>query len=560
MKIRIHLAAPLALLLATATAAWAQATSKLPEQLGTVSFANSCAPAVQESLQRAVALLHSFWFRESEKTFREVLERDPSCAIATWGIATNIIGNTFSEGPLPARAKQAQEVLERGRAIGAKTERERYFIEAIGEYYDRYGDRTPVQRMKSLSNAFEVVAKRFPNDDETQIFFAVYLTATQSLDDKTFAAALKAAAILEVQFKKHPDHPGVAHYLIHSYDYPPIAAKGLNAARRYAEIAPSAPHALHMPSHIFTRVGAWQDSARSNERSAAVAKAGKEAGSVLHASDYMAYAYLQLARDSDARRIVEEAQGMRAAPTAPRGMHYSLAAIPARYAVERGAWQDAAQLKPQESRVLYTIAITHFARALGAARSGDPAAAESDVQELARIAEALKAEKNMYWSTEVEVQRLGAAAWVAYAKGNRDEALKLMRASAELETKSEKSTVSPGRLVPAYELLGDMLMENGKPGEALAAYEQSQVQDPNRYRSLYGAGQAAAQSGNRDKARYYFSKLIELAGAGEPRPEIEKARQYLGASSRTDSRLHAPPLVSRSHMPSVCCAIQRNAP
>ena len=279
MKTRIHLAASLlALSLATATAAWAQATSKPPEQLGIVSFANSCVPVVQESLQRAVALLHSFWFGESEKTFREVLERDPACAIATWGIATNIIGNTFSEGPLPARAKQAQEVIERGRAIGAKTERERYFIEAIGEYYDRYGDRTPVQRMKSLSNAFEVVAKRFPNDDETQIFYAVYLTATQSLDDKTFAAALKAAAILEVQFKKHPDHPGVAHYLIHSYDYPPIAAKGLNAAKRYAEIAPSAPHALHMPSHIFTRVGAWQDSARTNERSAAVAKAAKNPG------------------------------------------------------------------------------------------------------------------------------------------------------------------------------------------------------------------------------------------------------------------------------------------
>jgi tetratricopeptide (TPR) repeat protein len=531
MKTRIHLAAPLlALSLATATAAWAQATSKPPEQLGTVSFANSCAPAVQASLQRAVALLHSFWFGESEKTFREVLERDPACAIATWGIATNIIGNTFSEGPLPARAKQAQEVLERGRAIGAKTERERYFIEAIGEYYDRYGDRTPEQRMKSLSNAFEVVAKRFPNDDETQIFYAVYLTATQSLDDKTFAAALKAAAILEVQFKKHPDHPGVAHYLIHSYDYPPIAAKGLNAAKRYAEIAPSAPHALHMPSHIFTRVGAWQDSARSNERSAAVAKAAKEPGGGLHASDYMVYAYLQLARDSDARRVVEEVQGIRAAPTAPRGTHYALAAIPARYAVERGAWQDAAQLKPQESRVLYTIAITHFARALGAARSGDPAAAESDVQELARIAEALKAEKNMYWFTEVEVQRLGAAAWVAYAKGNRDEALKLMRASAELETKSEKSTVSPGRLVPAYELLGDMLMENGKPREALAAYEQSQVQDPNRYRSLYGAGQAAAQSGNRDKARYYFSRLFDMAGSGDRRPEMEKARRYLASN------------------------------
>ncbi len=528
MKSRIRIAAPLLVVsLATVSPTWAQTSAKPPEQLGSVSFANSCTPAVQAGIQRAVALLHSFWFSESEKAFREVLERDPKCAIATWGIATAVIGNTFAEGPIPARAQQAREAIERGRAIGAATERERYFIEAVGEYYDRFGDRPPEQRMKSLSDAFETVAQRFPDDDEAQIFSAVYLTATQSLGDKTYAAALKAAAILEVQFKKHPDHPGVAHYLIHSYDYPPIAAKGLNAAKRYAEIAPSAPHALHMPSHIFTRVGAWQDSARTNERSAAVAKAAKEPGGAMHAFDYMTYAYLQLARDSDARRIVEEAQGFRASPAAPRATPYALAAIPARYVVERGAWKDAAQLKPQESRFSFITAITHFARALGAARSGDPTAAERDLQELTRITEALKAAKNTYWSAEVEVQRLGAAAWIAHAKGNRDEALRLMRASAELESSSEKSTVSPGRLIPAYELFGDMLMESGKPGEALAAYEQSQMHDPNRYRSLYGAGRAAAQSGNRDKARYHFSKLIEMAGAGDLRPDTETARRYL---------------------------------
>src|SRR6266508_3914823 len=481
------------------------AQQKPPEQLAKASFQTSCDPKVQPQLDRAEAMLHSFWFQQGEKAFREILERDPNCAIANWGIAAILIGNTFGGNATAQDAQKAKEAIQRGRLTGAKTERERFYIEAIAEYYDRFNDRPHGARMKSLADAFEVVAKRFPKDDEAQIFYAIYLTATQSPTDKTFADTLKAARILEPQFEKHRDHPGVAHYLIHSYDYPPIAEKGLNAAKRYADIAPSAPHALHMPSHIFTRVGAWEDSARSNERSAAVAKAAKDPGGGLHASDYMAYAYLQLARDSEARRLVEEAQGIHAAPTAPRGMHYSLAAIPARYAVERGAWQDAAQLKPRETRVSYVIAITHFARALGAARNGDPAAAESDVQELARIAEALKAAKNIYWSTEVEVQRLGAAAWVAYAKGNRDEAFKLMRTSAEMEAKSEKSTVSPGRLIPAYELLGDILLESGRPGEALAAYEQSQVHDPNRYRGLYGAGQAAAQSGNRDKARYYFS-------------------------------------------------------
>ena len=510
--------------LSFAGAAPAQTAGKAPEQLGRVSFANSCASAVQPTFERAVALLHSFWWQEGEKAFREVLERDPGCAIAAWGIATLLIGNTFGVGPTPAQAQQAKDAIERGRAIGAKTERERYFIEAVAEYYERFDDRSPGQRMKSLADAFDIVAKRFPDDDEAQIFSAIYLTATQSPSEKTFASALKAAAILEVQFKKHPDHPGVAHYLIHSYDYPPIAEKGLTAAKRYSEIAPSAPHALHMPSHIFTRVGAWQESAEMNLRSAAVARAGKEFNDQLHSMDYLVYAYLQLARDADARRVVEEAQSVRSASPAP-ATPYALAAIPARYAVERGAWKEAARLEPQENRFRFTMAFTHFARALGAARSGDPAAAERDVLELARIAAALA--KDTYWSTEVEVQRLAATAWVAHAKGDRDTALGLMRASAELEAKSEKSAVSPGRLVPANELLGDMLLDGGKPAEALAAYEQSQVRDPNRYRSLHGAGQAAARSGNRDKARTYYGRLLELAGVGSERPELRAAREYL---------------------------------
>src|SRR5258708_918179 len=351
--------------LAVAGAASGQSAGKPPEQLGKVSFANSCAPAAQASFERGVALLHSFWFREGERTFREALELDPNCAIAAWGIATILIGNTFGVGPTPAQAQQAKEAIERGRAIGAKTERERYFIEAVAEYYDRFADRPHGARIKSLSDAFEVVAKRFPDDDEAQIFSAIYLTATQSPSEKTFASALKAAAILEVQFRKHPDHPGVAHYLIHSYDYPPIAERGLNAAKRYSEIAPSAPHALHMPSHIFTRVGAWQDSARMNERSAAVAKAGKEFSDQLHAMDYLAYAYLQLGRDADARRVAEEAAEVKTLGPA-QGAPYAWAAIPARLAVERGAWKEAAKLEPRASRFPPTVAVTHFPPALGA--------------------------------------------------------------------------------------------------------------------------------------------------------------------------------------------------
>jgi len=530
MKSRIRLAVPLlALLLATGTVALAQTTDRPPEQLGRVSFANSCTPAAQATFERAVALLHSFWFREGEKAFREALERDPNCAIAAWGIATILIGNPFAAGPPPARAQKAMEAIQRGRAIGAKTERERLFIEAVAQYYERFAERPHRARIKSLSDAFENVAARFSEDDEAQIFSALYLITTQNPTEQTFASALKAAAILEAQFKNHPDHPGVAHYLIHSYDYPPIAEKGLTAAKRYSEIAPSAPHALHMPSHIYTRVGAWQDSAASNVRAASVAKAEKAFGDQLHAMDYLAYAYLQLARDTDARRVVEDAPGVRSKSPA-RGTPYALAAIPARYAVERGAWKEAAQLQPQASRFRFTTALTHFARALGAARSGDAAAAERDVQELAHIVDSLKAAKDPYWTIEVEVQRLGAAAWVEFARGNREAALDLMRAAAGLESESEKAAVSPGRLVPAHELLGDMLLASGKPAEALAAYERSQVRDPNRFRSLYGAGEAAEQSGNRDKARYYFSRLFDMAGSGDRRPEMEKARRYLASN------------------------------
>jgi len=503
------------------------ADGKPPEQLGRVSFDNSCSTAVQPMLERAVALLHSFWFREAERSFRQVLEVDPACAVATWGIATVLIGNTFATGPTPAQAQQAKEAIERGRAIGAKTERERLFVEAAAAYYALYPDKPHRARMVALSQAFSNLSARFPNDDETQIFSALYLAATQDPGEQTFVATLEAAALLEAQFAKHPDHPGVAHYLIHSYDYPPIAGKGLVAARRYAGIAPSAPHALHMPSHVFTRVGAWADSVESNLRSANVAKAEQEFNNQLHAMDYMVYADLQLGRDADAKKLVDEAPGVKGDEQI-LSMPYALSAIPARYAVERGAWSEAARLQPQtNTRFALTTAITYFARALGAARSGDAAAAEPDVEQLARIAETLRAAKESYWATEVEVQRRGAAAWVAYSKGDRAAALQLMQSAAALEDTSEKAAVSPGRLVPAHELLGDMLMEAGRPADALAEYERAQVRDPNRFRSLYGAGLAAAAAGQKDKARTYWSRLSELAASGELRPETKQARDWL---------------------------------
>ena len=308
-----HLALAFSLLLGSLAAmpsAWAHEDEVPPKQLGEVAFANSCAAQAQESFERGVALLHSFGFADGAQAFREALDRDPTCAIANWGIAAILIGNTFSVGPTQEDAHAALAAIDRGRAIGAKTERERDYIEAIAAYYDHFAERSHAARTRSLAEAFAALAQRYADDDETQIFSALYLTATQSPTDKSYARTLRAAAILETQFAKHPNHPGVAHYLIHSYDYPAIAQKGLPAALCYAGVAPDAAHALHMPSHIFTRVGSWRESIDTNARSVAAAKAQMDFGEALHAMDYMVYADLQLGRDDDALAQVKVSVGL----------------------------------------------------------------------------------------------------------------------------------------------------------------------------------------------------------------------------------------------------------
>jgi tetratricopeptide (TPR) repeat protein len=432
-------------------------------------------------------------------------------------------------GASPKNAEDARDAIEKGRKMGGKTQRERDYLEAVAAYYEDFGNRSERERQVARAKAYEALAAKYPEDDEAQIFYALYLAATQLSSDQSYSAYLKAAGILEKQFVKHPNHPGVAHYLIHSYDAPPIAAQGVPAARLYANIAPAAPHALHMPSHIFTRVGEWADSAATNRRAATVAEKSNEPDQALHAMDYMTYAFLQLARDGEARKVLAEARTID--PNLPAAAApYALAAMPARYVVERGAWREATQLKPVSSKFPYTEAMTYFARALGAARSGDPAAAQTDIEKITEIRDQLKATKNDYWANEVEVMRLESVSWVSLAQKKDNEALGLMRQAADIEDKSEKNIVTPGRLLPARELLGDMLMELKRPAEALKEYETSQQREPNRYRGLYGAGEAAAQSGNSEKARQYFSKLIEMAGSGDIRPEIDKARRYLASN------------------------------
>src|SRR3989441_2965600 len=431
MKTRIHIAAPLiAISLAAASVAFAQHGHKV----GKIEFPNSCNPAVQEKLLRGIAMLHSFYYSAAQKAFEEVAAEDGSCTIAAWGYASILMLNPLQGiGTSPKNAQLAQEAIDKGRKMGTKTQRERDYLEAVAAYYEDFANLSERARQLARAKAYEALAAKYPDDDEAQIFYALYLAATQTASDQTYSAYLKAAAILEKQFAKHPDHPGVAHYLIHSYDAPPIAAQGVPAARRYADIAPDAPHALHMPSHIFTRVGAWADSVETNRRSATVAQKGREPDEALHAMDYMIYAYLQLARDDDARRIFDEARTVTGSSPARAAAPYALAAIPARYALERGAWREAAQLQPTPGKYPFTEAMTHMARALGAARSGDPAAAQKDVEQIAALRDELKAAKNEYWANEVEVMRLASLAWVPLAHKKGGQGLGLMRQAAGLK-------------------------------------------------------------------------------------------------------------------------------
>ena len=531
MKKHSCLALVLLSLLICPAAVWSHDDAVPGGRLGKVSFANSCSEKVKPQFEIGVAMLHSFWFSAAEKTFDDVLAKDPQCAIAAWGLASILMNNPLAgTGASPAGAKKAFAALENARQVRAGTQRERDYIDAVSVYYEDWANRGERARQVARADAFEKLAARYPQDDEAQIFYALYRAGTQSQADQTYSAYLKAAAILEAQFKKYPGHPGVAHYLIHSYDAPPIAKKGLEAARRYASIAPDAPHALHMPSHIFTRVGAWEDSASTNKRSMDVARKGSEPDEAYHAADYMAYAFLQLGRDEEARKVTQEVMQVAGMNPGRFVAPYAVAAMPARLMVERGMWKEAAQLPVTPTTYPFVAAITHFARAIGAARSGDVAAAQKDAEQLATLHKALEIAKNTYWATEVEIQRLAVAGWIALAEGKSDDALKLMRASADLEDKNEKHIVTPGRILPARELLGDMLLELKQPRLALAEYETSQAREPNRFRNLYGATVAAGAAGDKATADKYYRQLVALAAKGDgTRPELARAKAVLAS-------------------------------
>src|SRR5215469_5526864 len=491
-----------ALLLATVCAAFAapviaqhEHPAGDPGRLGQVNFRVSCEPAHQSQFSSAVAMLHSFWYEKASETFAAVAEKDPTCGMAYWGIAMTHWHQIWVE-PGPADLKAGKAALERADAAGAKTQRERDYIAAIETYYrdsDKLDHRT---RARAYETAMDHLQARYPEDHEAAIFYALALIATAPPEDKTYVNQRKAGAILEPLFAEQPEHPGIAHYIIHAYDYPPLAERALDASRRYAKIAPDSPHALHMPSHIFTRLGLWQESIDSNLSSAASAAKNNSPGNELHAKDYLIYAYLQRAQDREAKQALEHPPSGR--PDDPQYMNwlYAIGTSSVRYAIERHQWSEAANLSvppnifPRE-RYSWTEANLHFARALGAALSGDVESARKDVQQLASIEEILVQENNKYWADQIDIQTEIGTAWISLAEGKPDEALQQMRSAADHEDKTDKHNVTPGVILPARELLGEMLLKTKQPATALIAFESVLHTAPNRFNALAGAGRAA---------------------------------------------------------------------
>jgi tetratricopeptide (TPR) repeat protein len=512
-----------------------------PTKLGKVHFPISCGAAAQKKFDVALATLHSFWYARAEKAFTELAASDPGCAMAHWGVAMSHFHQIWYAPP-PENLKAGVAAMARAREAATKTNREREWVEALSVYFDKADTLDHNTRFVAYEKAMKDLAARYPEDSEATIFYALVLNgvALALPPDKTYARQKMAGELLEPIFRNKPEHPGVAHYIIHSYDYPALASLGLDAARKYAKIAPDSPHALHMPSHIFTRLGFWEDSIQSNLASAAAARndvqktmPGASSFDELHAMDYLAYAYLQNGRDADARKILEGASRAEKFDKENFAAAYALTAIPSRLALERRDWKAATTLTLRPvgfpwNKFPYTEATVVFARAVGFAKLGDTAAARSEVARLESLRDTLKAARNAYWADNVEIVRLEAAAHLARAEKKDAEALETMRAAARLEESTDKHPVTPGPILPAREQLGALLLELEKPAEALAEYRASLADSPNRLNGLYGAARAARLSGDAVAAKSYYEKVIALVGKADgAREQVAEARAFL---------------------------------
>ncbi|MEO6435251.1 MAG: hypothetical protein ABIP55_05765 [Tepidisphaeraceae bacterium] len=501
------------------------------ENIGDVNFPISCTAESQKAFNHAVAMLHNFWFPQAGTAFAEIAKWEPQCAMAYWGTAISARSNPLVGAPPAAAIKRGWEEVEKAKAAGGKTQRELDYIAALELYYKDPEIRDFPPRVLAYEKAMEQLSARHPDDVEAAVFYALALNEgiTVAPADKNYARHLKAAGITLKVLAKQADHPGALHYLIHSYDFPGLADRGLAAANQYASVAPSAPHALHMPSHIYSMLGMWEESIKSNVAAIGVAKG------YVHAIDFMVYAHLQMGQDREALRLLENTAVLQksgpAALRSPTGalltVYTAYAAIPARYAIERSDWAAAAALVMTPTAPP-ADAITHFTRAMAFARLGEIAKADKELASLQALRDELTTAKDTYWAEQVDIQHKAASAWVAHAQGNRADALKLMRTAADLEDGSEKHVAMENRLWPMRELLGDLLLELKQPGPALKEYEKSLREARNRLHGFYGAARAAEASGNRQKAAEFYRKLVALTTrADSDRWEVQQAKAFL---------------------------------
>ena len=502
----------------------AAAAAQHQHELGTVKFPVACNAQAQEQMNRAVAMLHSFWFPEARKTFEAVLAADAGCGIAYWGIALTHFGNPIAGGTAGTAQAAGWAAAQKGLEVGARNERDRAYIEAAAALFRDHATVDNRTRMRRYEEAMKGIVAQHPSDTEARIFHGIFRVANAPPTDLTFAQQKEAAATLTTLYKEHPNHPGLAHYIIHAFDSPPLARLALEAARQYASIAPAAPHALHMPSHTFTRLGYWDESIKTNRRSADLEPTP---GGKAHPLDYMVYAYLQQGRDEQARKAIEEIGGNTTGEYISGTLgSYNALAMPARYALEREDWKSAAALKvtdaPPSAR-----AVTHFARGIAAARLSDLNAAKVESDALKKLTADLIAQRDAFWAHAVDAQRLALDAWIAHLEGRHADALRIAREAADKEDQQEKHAVTPGPLLPARELLGDILMLHKQPAEALAAYEKTLEREPNRARTLTGAARAARAAGKSDVARKYYEEVVKLMDPGSTRPELGEAKAFL---------------------------------
>jgi tetratricopeptide (TPR) repeat protein len=506
------------------------------DRLGTVHFPVACNPAVQEKFDRAAALLHNFVFPDTIKAFTAVIQEDPSCAMGYWGLAMSQRPNPLVPPFDAAALKRGWEAVQQGLGISPQDARERGYLEAMAEFYREYATVDQATRARAYAAAMGRLHDSYPDDPEAAVFYALALNEAADLSDKGYTNQLKAVAILQGVGQKQPNHPGVAHYLIHSYDFAPMAALCLPIARHYAELAPAAPHALHMPSHIYSMLGMWEDSIASNIAAEAAARdqaaqafPGKDHPSVPHLRDFRVYAYLQMGQDGQAKKLADEVQAMNLAIhtlAADTGQQ----AILARYAIDRGRWDDAAHLDVLESKHPPALAIGYFTRGIGAARSGDLQAARTELARLGEVKSKLVQAHDEYWAGQTEIQIKALAAWIDFADGKRDTAIEAMRAAADLDDASEKNVSMENKLLPVRALLGELFLAADMNADALDAFETSAKVLPNRFRTLLGAAQAARGLNNADTAKQYYRALVGLAvHADTERPELVEAKTYLAS-------------------------------